>query len=94
VELAFLTPLLKDGAKSVGGGVAINNEGVFETRLSEDGGGADGVNESVKCGFVFVVPMKSATFSAMGYECVEWGRKHAEIANVHAIEVEEPKESA
>ena len=33
VELAFLIPLLKDGADSVGGGVAINNELIFESRL-------------------------------------------------------------
>ena len=34
VELAFLIPLLKDGADSVGGGVAINNELIFKSRLS------------------------------------------------------------
>ena len=34
VELAFLIPLLKDGADSVGGGVAINRELIFKTRLS------------------------------------------------------------
>jgi hypothetical protein len=34
VELAFLIPLLKDGANSVSGGVAINDKLVFETGLS------------------------------------------------------------
>ena len=34
VELAFLIPLLKDGADGVGGGVAINNELIFKSRLS------------------------------------------------------------
>ena len=34
VKLAFLIPLLKDGADSVGGGVAIDRESVFEMGLS------------------------------------------------------------
>ena len=34
VELAFLIPLLKDGADSVSGGIAIDRELVFESRLS------------------------------------------------------------
>ena len=34
VELAFLIPLLKDGADGVGGGVAINRELIFKMRLS------------------------------------------------------------
>ena len=34
MELAFLIPLLKDGADSVSGGVAINRELVFESGLS------------------------------------------------------------
>ena len=34
VELAFLIPLLKDGADSVSGGVAINRESFFKTGLS------------------------------------------------------------
>ena len=33
MELAFLIPLLKDGANSVGGGIAINRELVFESGL-------------------------------------------------------------
>ena len=33
VELAFLIPLLKDGANSVSGGVAIDRESVFESGL-------------------------------------------------------------
>ena len=34
MELAFLIPLLKDGADSIGRGVAINREWVFESGLS------------------------------------------------------------
>ena len=34
VELAFLIPLLKDGADGVGRGVAINRELIFKSRLS------------------------------------------------------------
>ena len=34
VELAFLIPLLKDGANSVSGGVAINRELIFKAGLS------------------------------------------------------------
>ena len=34
VELAFLIPLLKDGANSVSGGIAIDRELVFESGLS------------------------------------------------------------
>ena len=94
MELAFLTPLLKDGTQSVSGGIAINNEGFFKMGLSEDGGGANGVNESVKRGFVLVIPMESASLSTMGDKCIEWGGEHTEIADVHAIEVEEPEKRA
>ena len=34
VELAFLIPLLKDGANSVSGGVAIDRELIFKSGLS------------------------------------------------------------
>ena len=34
VELAFLIPLLKDGADSIGGGVAVNCKLIFKSRLS------------------------------------------------------------
>ena len=34
MKLAFLMPLLKDGADSVGRGVAINHELIFESGLS------------------------------------------------------------
>ena len=34
VELAFLIPLLKDGANSVGRGVAINDELIFKSGLA------------------------------------------------------------
>jgi hypothetical protein len=44
VELAFLIPLLKDGAYSVSGGVAIDRESVFESGLSQDRGSANSVH--------------------------------------------------
>ena len=44
VELAFLIPLLKDGANSVSGGIAIDRELVFESGLSQDGSRADSVH--------------------------------------------------
>ena len=44
VELAFLIPLLKDGANSVSGGVAINDELIFKSRLSKDRGSADSID--------------------------------------------------
>ena len=34
MELAFLIPLLKDGADSIGGGVAIDRKWIFESGLS------------------------------------------------------------
>ena len=92
MELAFFTPLLKDGAKSVSGGVAIDKEGLFETGLSEDGGSANGVDESVKRSFVFIIPMEPAAFGTMGNECVEWGGEHTKVAYIHAIKVEETEE--
>ena len=36
MELAFLTPLLKDGANRISGGVTINDEGILEMRLTKD----------------------------------------------------------
>ena len=89
MELAFLTPLLKDGANSVGGGIAINYKGFVEAGLSKDGSSADSVDEGVERGFMFIIPMESASLHAMGDEGVKWGSKHTEIANVHAIKVEE-----
>ena len=49
MELAFLTPLLKDSANCVGRGVAINNERIFKAGLAKDWGRADGVDEGLKC---------------------------------------------
>ena len=44
MELAFLIPLLKDGANSVSGGIAIDRKLVFEPRLSQDRSGANSVH--------------------------------------------------
>ena len=71
MELAFFTLLLKDGANSISRGVAIYDEWVLETRLSEDRGGTNGIYERLKGAFVFVVPMKFATFRAECDEGVE-----------------------
>ena len=92
MELAFLTLLLKNGAKSVSGGVAINNEGFLKTRLSENRGGANGVNQGLKGGFVLIFPVEFATFSAKCDECVERGGQEAEIPDIHVVEIEEAQE--
>ena len=68
MELAFLTLLLKDGADSVSGGVAIDYKRIFEAGLSKDRSGANGVDECLKGRFVFVFPMEFAT---LGTECDE-----------------------
>ena len=90
MELAFLTLLLKDGAESISGGI----EQVIETWLTKDGGGANGIDKGIKCGFVFICPMEFAPLCAMGHKCIEWGSKHAEIVDIHAIEVEKAQERA
>ena len=94
MELAFLTLLLKDGADSVSGGVAINNERVLESGLAKDRGRANGIHKGLKGGFVFVFPMKFATFGTERDECVEGSGQSAEISNVHAVEVEETEEGS
>ena len=71
VELAFLTLLLKDGADSVSGGVAIDYKWVLETGLSKDGGHTDGIDERLKRGLMFIFPKKLATLSAKCDEHVE-----------------------
>ena len=54
MKLAFLTPLLKDGAQSVSRGVAINNEGFLETWLSENWSGANSICYAQALGVVVV----------------------------------------
>ena len=92
MELAFLTPLLKDGTNCVSGGVTINHEGVLETWLSEDWCCTDGIYQGLKGGFMFRVPVETASFGTMCDKGVEWCGKHTEIANIHAIKVKETKE--
>ena len=94
MELAFFTPLLKNSAESISGGVAINNERFFEAWLLENRRGANSVDKSVKRGFVFIVPVKSAAFSAVGDKRVEWGGEHAEVVNIHLVEVEKTEKHA
>ena len=67
MELAFLIPLLKDGANSVSGGIAIDRELVLEAGLSQDGGHVDGIHKGIECCFMFVVPIKLPSFHAMSY---------------------------
>ena len=93
MELAFLIPLLKDGANSVSGGVAIDRESVFESGLPQDGGGANSIHEGVKGGFQFIVPIKLPSFRAEGNEHVKRCGQHAKVANIHAIEIQEAEES-
>ena len=93
MELAFLTPLLKDGADCVGGGVTIDDEGIFEARLMKDWGGANSVDKGLEGGLMFVVPMEAAALRTVGNQHIEWGREHAEILNVHAVEIEETEKS-
>ena len=88
MELAFLTPLLKNGAESIGRGIAINNKRFLETRLAENGGGTHRINESIKRSFVFVVPVEFAPFRTVGNECIKRGGQHAKVANVHLVKVE------
>ena len=94
MELAFLTLLLKDGAYSVCGGVAINHEWVLETWLAKDQGGANGVDKGLKCGFMFVLPVEFTTLGAKRDKRIERGCEEAEVSNVHAVKVEKSQECA
>ena len=94
MELAFLTLLLKDGADSIHGGVAINHKWVLKTGLSKDGGHANGVDKCLERGLVFVFPVKFATFSAESDKRVKGGGQEAEVSNVHAVKIEESQERA
>ena len=89
MELAFLIPLLKDSANRVSGGVAINCELVVKSGLSQDGGCADSVHQGVEGCFKFIVPVKLPSLGAVSDEYVERCGQHAEVSNVHAIEIEE-----
>ena len=92
MELAFLIPLLKDGANSVSGGVAINRELVVKSGLSQDGGGANHVHQGMECGFELVVPIKLPSFRTVSDECVKRCGQHAKVTNVHAIKIQEAEE--
>ena len=94
VELAFLIPLLKDGADSVSRGIAINRKLVFEPGLSQDGGGAHRIHKGVECCFVFVIPIKLPSFRAVSYQRIERCSQHAKSTDIHAIEVQEAEESS
>jgi hypothetical protein len=94
MELAFLTPLLKNGAESVSGGIAINDKGFLKAWLAKDGGGANRIDEGVKHGSMFIVPVELATLSAMGHERVKRGGEHAKTVDIHSVEIEKAKKSA
>ena len=91
MELAFLTPLLKDSADSVSGGVAIYDERVLKTWLTKNGGRTDGVDKGLEGGFVLVFPMKMTTFRIVSDQSVEWCGEHTEIADIHVVEIKESK---
>ena len=88
MELAFLTPLLKNSAESVGGGVAIDDKRFIKLWLSKDRGGANSVDKSVKGRFVFVIPMEFTPLHAVGNKGVKWGGEHTEMMDVHVVKVE------
>ena len=92
VELAFLIPLLKDGANSVSGGVTINRELVLKPGLSQNGGGPNSIYQGVECGFKLIVPVKLPSLGAMSNKCIERCGQHAKIVNIHAIEIQEAEE--
>ena len=92
MELAFLTLLLKDGADSVSGGVAINDKGVLETGLSKDRGGTYGINECLEGRFMFIFPTEFATLGAECDEGIERGGQKTKVPDVHAIKIEETQE--
>ena len=92
MELAFLIPLLKDGANSVSRGVAIDRESVFEPGLSQDGGSANRVHQGVECGFKFVVSVKLPPSRAVSDERIKRCGQHAKSTNVHAIKIQEAEE--
>ena len=87
VELAFLIPLLKDGANSVSGGVAIDRETVLESGLSQDRGGTNRIHQGVERGFKFVVPVKLPSFRAVSDKRIKRCGQHAEISDIHAIKI-------
>ena len=92
MELAFLIPLLKDGANRVSGGVAINRKSVFESGLTKDGGGTNCIHQCIERGFKFVVPVKLPSLRAVSDEHVKRCGQHAKSADIHAIEVQEAEE--
>ena len=89
VELAFLIPLLKDGADSVSGGVAINRELIFKAGLSQDRGGANCIHEGVERRFKFVVPIKLPSSRAVSNKRVQRCGQHAKVADIHAVKIQE-----
>ena len=92
VELAFLTLLLKDGADSICGGVAIDHKWVFKSWLTKDRSCTNGIDKGLKGGFVLVLPMEFAALGAERNECVKGGGKEAEVPDVHAIKVKKTQE--
>ena len=92
MELAFLIPLLKDGADSVSGGVAINRESVFESGLSQDRGGTNGIHQGVEGGFELLIPIKLPSLRAVRHQHIERCGQHAKSRDIHAIKIQEAEE--
>ena len=57
-----------------------------------NGGSADSIDQSVECRFEFIVPVKLPSFSAESNQHVERCGQHAEVTNIHAIEIQEAEE--
>ena len=94
MELAFLTPLLKDGADSIGRGIAIDDKGVFKLWLMKDRGHTNSIDKGLEGGLVLIFPVKATSFCAMGHQSIKWCGKHTEVINVHSVEIEEPEKGA
>ena len=89
MELAFLTPLLKDSTDSISGGVTIDDEGVLETQLMKNRGHTDSIDKGLEGRFMLIFPMEMAPFCAVGDQSIERCGEQTEVVNVHAVEIKE-----
>ena len=71
MELAFLIPLLKDSANSIGGGIAVDHELIFKSGLSQNRGSANSVYKGVERHLMFIIPIEFPPFCAESDECIE-----------------------
>ena len=92
MELAFLIPLLKDGANSISRGVTIDHELIFKSGLLQDGSHAYSVYQGIECCFMLIVPIKLPSFHAVSHQRIKRCGQHAKSMDVHAIEIWKAKE--